>query len=115
MPPGGGRKFWLSDNIPNPLTESLDALGDGSRAEKEGEADKLGHQQDKELSPVPAVGSVDAAAEDVEHQRGNDVAGQREQPLGHQSQKRHEERYREEHHLEQKPHIEHLPFFSPLL
>lgn len=62
-----------------------------------------------------AVGGIDAAAEDIEHQRGDDVAGQREQPLGHQRQKRDKERNREEHHLKQKPHIEHLPFFSPLL
>ena len=99
MPPGGGREFWLSDNIPNPFTEALDALSDGGHAEKEDEADELGHQQDKELSPVLAVDGVDAAAEDVEHQRGDDIAGQREQPLSHQRQKRHKERYREEHHL----------------
>lgn len=115
MPPGGGRKFWFSDNIPDPLTESLDALSDGGCTEKENETGKFCYQQDNELSPVLAVGGVDAAAEDVEHQRGDNVAGKREQPLGHQRQKRHKERYREERYLKQKPHIEHLPFFSPLL
>jgi len=108
-------KFQLSNNVPNPFTESLDAFGDGGRTKKENEADKFCHQQDKELSPMLAVGGIDAAAEDIEHQRGNDVAGQREQPLGHQCQKRYKERNWENHHLKQKPHIEHLPFFSPLL
>lgn len=27
-------KFQLSNNVPNPFTESLDALGDGGRTEK---------------------------------------------------------------------------------
>ena len=53
-----------------------DALCDGSCAEKENEADELGHQQDEELVSSLTVSSVDAAAEDVEHQRRNYIAGQ---------------------------------------
>ena len=59
-----------------PLTETSDVLGDGCCTEKENEADELSYQQDKELIPSLAVGSVDAAAEDVEHQRSNHIAGQ---------------------------------------
>ena len=59
-----------------PLTEPPDALGDGSCTEKEDEADELGHQQDKELIPSLTVSRVDAAAEDVEHQRSDYIAGQ---------------------------------------
>ncbi len=94
MPPGGGRKFWFSDNIPDPLTESLDALSDGGCTEKENETGKFCYQQDNELSPVLAVGGVDAAAEDVEHQRRDHIAGQGQQPFCHQSQKHHKERNR---------------------
>ena len=71
-------KFQLSNNVPNPFTESLDALGDGGRTEKENEAGKFCYQQDKELSPMLAVGGIDAAAEDVEHQRSDYIAGQSE-------------------------------------
>ena len=59
-----------------PLAEPPDALGDGSCTEKENKADELGHQQDKKLIPSLAVGGVDAAAEDVEHQRSNYITGQ---------------------------------------
>ena len=69
-------KFQLSNNVPNPFTESLDALGDGGRTEKENEAGKFCYQQDKELIPSMTVSSVDAAAEDVEHQRSNHITGQ---------------------------------------
>ena len=56
-----------------------------------------------------AVGSVDAAAEDVEHQRSNHIAGQREQPLRHQSQKSHKERNREKNNfLQDRHHIRHF-------
>ena len=92
-----------------PLAEPPDALGNGSCAEKEDEADELSYQQDKELIPSLAVGSVDAAAEDVEHQRSNHIAGQREQPLRHQSQKSHKERNREENNfLQDRHHIRHF-------
>ena len=62
-------------------------LGDGSCTEKEDEADELGHQQDKKLIPSLTAGGVDAAAEDVEHQRSDHITGQSEQPLCHESQK----------------------------
>ena len=44
--------------------------------EKEDEAEEFGYQQDKELIPSLTVSSVDATAEDVEHQRSNYIAGQ---------------------------------------
>ena len=92
-----------------PFTKTPDTLGDGCCTEKENEADELSYQQDKELIPSLAAGSVDAAAEDVEHQRSNHIAGQREQPLRHQSQKRHKERNREKNNfLQDRHHIRHF-------
>ena len=60
---------------------------------KEDEADELGHQQDKKLIPSLTAG-VDAAAEDeASAERPHNWTS--EQPLCHQSQKRHKERNRE--------------------
>ena len=107
-------KFQLSNNVPNPFTESLDALGDGGRTEKENEAGKFCYQQDKELSPMLAVGGIDAAAEDVEHQRGDYIAGQSEQPLCQQSQKSDKERNREKNNfLQHRHHIKHFLSVRP--
>jgi len=76
---------------------------------KRTEADELGHQQDKKLIPSLAVGGVDAAAEDVEHQRSDHITGQREQPFCHHSQKRHKERNREKNNfLQHRHHIKHI-------
>ena len=109
MPPGGGKRLKIFLQFGKPLAEPPDALGNGSCAEKEDEADELSYQQDKELIPSLAVGSVDAAAEDVEHQRSDHIAGQREQPLCHQSQKSYEKRNREKNHfLQDRHHIRHF-------
>ena len=69
---------------------------------------------DRLLCPSLPVGGVDAAAEDVEHQRRDHIAGQSEQPLCHQSQKRHKERNREKNNfLQHRHHIKHFLSVRP--
>ena len=105
----------VSVNIPKGVMEGmqLSMNGKGNAGKHNGVPGDLlilvEEEQDKELIPSLAVGSVDAAAEDVEHQRSNHIAGQREQPLRHQSQKSHKERNREKNNfLQDRHHIRHF-------
>ena len=71
-------------------------------------------KQDKKLIPSLTAGGVDAAAEDVEHQRSDHITGQSEQPLCHESQKRHKERNREKNNfLQHRHHIKHFLSVRP--
>ena len=103
------------NNIPEPTAESFNALHHCSCADKKDKAEKFSNQQNQKLIPSLAIDGIDAAAEDIQHQWCNNIAGQGKQPLCHQSQKSYKQRDRGKHHLEQNPHIKHQPFLSPLL
>ena len=93
-PPKGGKdKKTLYSSASHSLNRPMPSVM-AVAPKKENEADKLCHQQNEKLIPSLAIGGVDAAAEDVEHQRRDHIAGQGQQPFCHQSQKRHKERNR---------------------